>query len=59
MYLVLTNMVRLKLVRRSAEIPGELLHRVHVGTNGVRRVVAALELIQHPLAKTGHRETSL
>jgi hypothetical protein len=28
-------------------------------TNGVRRVVTALELIQHPLAKTGHRETSL
>jgi hypothetical protein len=59
MNLILANMVWSELIGRPAEIPGELLHRTHVGTDSVRRVVTALELIQHPLAKTGHRKTSL
>jgi hypothetical protein len=59
MNLILANMVWPKLIGRPVEIPGELVHRMHVGANGVRRVVTTLELIQHPLAKTGHRKTSL
>jgi hypothetical protein len=38
---------------------GELLDRMNVGPHGVRRVVTTLELIQHHLAKMGHREASL
>jgi hypothetical protein len=41
------------------EVPGERFHSVQVGTNSMRRVVTALELIQHPLAKTGHRQILL
>jgi hypothetical protein len=59
MDLVLTDVIRSKLIRRTVEISSELLHCVHVGANSMRRVVAALEFIQHPLAKTGHRQTSL
>jgi len=59
MNLILANMGWSELIGRPAEILGELLYRMHVGTNGVGRVVTALELIQHPLAKTGHRKTSL
>jgi hypothetical protein len=59
MNLVLANMIRSKLIRRTVEVPSELLHGVHVGANSMPRVVAALEFIQHPLAKTGHRQTSL
>jgi hypothetical protein len=42
---------RPKFVWRPAEIPGELVHRMNVGTYGVRRVVTTLKLIQHHLAK--------
>jgi hypothetical protein len=59
MNLILANMVWSELIGRPAEILDELLYRMYVGTNGVGRVVTALELIQHPLAKTGHRKTSL
>jgi hypothetical protein len=59
MNLVLAYMIRSKLIRRTVEVSSELLHGVHVGANSMRRVVAALEFIQHPLAKTGHRQTSL
>ena len=52
--LVLADMVRAKLVRRTVEITRKRLYGMHVRTNSMGGVVTALELIQHPLAKTGH-----
>src|SRR5258708_1647813 len=56
MNLVLANVVRPQLIRGPAKMPGKLLDRMDIGPYGVRRVVATLELIQHHLAKMGHRE---
>jgi hypothetical protein len=36
-------------------VPGELLHCMQVRPYGVRRVVTTLELVEHQLAKMGHR----
>jgi hypothetical protein len=55
MNLVLAYMVRSELLRRAAEVPGKLLDRVDVRPHGVRRVVTTLKLIEHQLAKMGHR----
>jgi hypothetical protein len=57
--LILAYVVWPQLFGRPAEILGELLDRMDVGSYGVRRVVATLGLIQHHLAKMGHREPSL
>jgi hypothetical protein len=59
MDLVLAYMVRPKLLRRTAEISGEVLNRVNVRPHGVRRVVTALKFVEHQLAKMSHRESSL
>ena len=59
MDLVLADMVRPKLFRRTAKVPGELLHRMQVRPHGVRRVVATLEFVEHQLAKMGHRKILL
>jgi hypothetical protein len=53
--LVLADVVRPKLVRGMVEVPGELLDRVDIRPHGVLRVVTTLKLIEHPLAKIGHR----
>jgi hypothetical protein len=36
-------------------VPGKLLDRMKVRPHGVRRVVTTLQLIEHQLAKMGHR----
>ena len=59
MNLILTDVIRSKLIRRTVEVTSKLFHSVQVGTNSMRGVVTALELIQHPMAKTGHRQISL
>jgi hypothetical protein len=55
MDLVLAYMVWSKLLRRTSEIPGEVLNRVDVRPYGVRRIVTALKFVEHQLAKMGHR----
>jgi hypothetical protein len=40
-------------------VSGKLLHRMQVRPHSVRRVVATLKLIEHQLAKMGHRKSSL
>jgi hypothetical protein len=55
MDLVVAYVVRSKLLRWTAEIPGEVLNRVDVRPHGVRRVVTALKFVEHQLAKMGHR----
>src|ERR1039458_3485501 len=52
--LVLANMFRAKPFRRTMEVLREILHRVDVATSSALRIVAPLELIQHPLTKMGH-----
>jgi hypothetical protein len=44
-----------ELLRRTTEIPGEVLNRVDVRPHGVRRVVTALKFVEHQLEKMGHR----
>jgi hypothetical protein len=36
------------------EVLRKILHHVDLGTDGVRRVVATLEFIEHQLPKMGH-----
>jgi hypothetical protein len=55
MDLVLADVLGSKLFGRTTEVPGKLLDRVKVRPHGVRRVITALELIEHQLAKMGHR----
>jgi hypothetical protein len=55
MDLVVAYMVWSKLLRRTSEIPGEVLNRVDVRPYGVRRIVTALKFVEHQLAKMGHR----
>ena len=50
MNLILADVVGAELIRRTVEVGGEVFNRVDVGPHGVRRVVATLEFIQHPLA---------
>jgi hypothetical protein len=59
MDLVLAYVIGSKLLGRTMEVPGELLDRVKVRPHGVRRVVTTLELVEHQLAKMGHRKSSL
>ena len=59
MDLVLANAIRAELVWRTVEALGESFQSMHVGANSVWGVVTALELIQHPLAKMGHRKILL
>jgi hypothetical protein len=51
---VLSNVVRAEVIRRPAAVPGEVFYRMDVVVDRVRRVVMALEFIQHDLAKSGH-----
>jgi hypothetical protein len=50
MNLILPDVFRPEPIWRAAEVHGEIFDSVNVGPNGVRRVVAALELVQHHLA---------
>src|SRR5271155_4436818 len=59
MDLVLTDVIRSKLIRRTVNVSRKRFHGVNVGANSMRRVVTALEFIQHPLAKLGHRKILL
>jgi hypothetical protein len=59
MDLVLADMIRPKLFGRTAKVLGEPLHRMEIGSYGVRRIVTTLKLIQHRLAKMGHRGSLL
>jgi hypothetical protein len=55
MDLVVAYVVWSELLRRTAEIPGEVLNRVDVRPHGVRRVITTLKFGEHQLAKMGHR----
>jgi hypothetical protein len=55
MDLLLADMIRPELLRRTVKVLGELLDRMDVRPHGVRRVVTTLKLIEHQLAKMGHR----
>jgi len=55
MDLVVAYVVWSELLRRTAEIPGEVLNRVDLRPHGVRRVVTTLKFVKHQLAKMGHR----
>src|SRR5271168_2057717 len=59
MDLVLADVIGSKLLGRTTEVPGELLHCTQVRPYGVRRVVTTLEFVEHQLAKMGHRKSSL
>jgi hypothetical protein len=59
MHLVLAYMIRSKLLRRTVEVPGELLDRVDVRLHGVRKVVTTLKFIKRQLAKMVTGESSL
>jgi hypothetical protein len=50
MDLILTNLIRTELLRRSSEVGRESLYRFDVGSNRILGVITTLELIQHQLA---------
>jgi hypothetical protein len=50
MNLILPDVLRPQPVWRTTEVPGKVFNRVDVGAYSVRRVVAALEFVQHHLA---------
>ena len=52
--LVLADVGRAEEVRRLAEVPGEGGHPLDVGLDGLRRVVADPEILDHPLAQRCH-----
>ena len=54
--LVLANVFGAELVWRFAEVPGELVDAMQVNPDGSGRIVADLEIFQHPLSKWGHGE---
>jgi hypothetical protein len=56
MRLVLPDVIPSKTARRAAKVPVEILYSVDVTTDRVRRVVAALEFLQHHLTGIGHGE---
>src|ERR1700692_3084823 len=47
--LVLADVFRAESVRRTTEVPGEVLDRAEISVNGARGVVATLQLFQHDL----------
>jgi hypothetical protein len=47
-----------ELIGRFAEVPSELGHGVQVNPNRSVRIVPDLEILQHPLSKWGHDESS-
>jgi hypothetical protein len=59
MDLILADVIGSKLLGRTAEVPGELLYCMQVRPYSVRRVVTTLELVEHQLAKMGHRKILL
>jgi len=52
--LVLANMFWAEAIGRTVEVPGEILYRMDIGTDGVLSVVATLEFVQHQLPESGH-----
>ena len=54
MNLVLADVVWAEAVRRTVEVPREILYGVDVSTNCVLSVVATLEFVQHQLPEMGH-----
>lgn len=54
--LVLANVFRTKLVGWFVEVMSELGDRVQVNANGGGRVMADLQILQHALAKWGHKK---
>ena len=50
-----SDLFRAELVGRFIEVFGELGDRTDVARNGCRRVVANVEIIQHPLSECSHR----
>src|SRR6202522_3878367 len=54
--LILTYLLRAKLVGSTMEMFGELLNRVQVAPCGARRVVATLEFVAPPVADFTHND---
>src|ERR1700722_9865598 len=54
--LILTYLLRAKLVGSTMEMFGELLDRVQVAPCGARRVVATLEFFEHPVSELSHND---
>src|SRR5208283_2526549 len=57
--LVLADVLRAQLFRRTVEIPGEMFDGANVTIDGGLSVVATLEFFEHDLAKMCHREILL
>jgi hypothetical protein len=53
--LIAAQVLGAQLLRRAMEVLGELLDCTQIATDRGRCVVAALKLVQHALAKWGHR----
>jgi hypothetical protein len=56
--LIEANVLGTELIGRFAEVLGEHGDGVQVKSNGCFGVMADLEILQHPLSKSGHNEGS-
>src|SRR6202051_3857047 len=54
--LILTYVLRAKLVGSTMKVFSELLNRMQVAPCGARRVVATLEFFEHPVSESSHND---
>jgi hypothetical protein len=54
--LVLTDMIRPELIRRTVEISRNLVNGPEISARGAGSVVATLEFLEHQLSQMGHRD---
>src|ERR1700720_4010210 len=54
--LILTYVLRAKLVGSTMKVFSELLNRMQVAPCGTRRVVATLEFFEHPVSELSHND---
>ena len=54
--LILTYVLRAKLVGSTMKVFSELLNRMQVAPCGARRVVATLEFFEHPVSELSHND---
>ena len=55
--LISTNVLGTELIGRLEELLRKLLDGVQVETDGRRRIMSDLEVLQHPLSQWGHNKT--
>src|SRR5215469_282713 len=56
MELILPNLFRAELIGRSVEVLRKTTDRTDVSVCGSLRVITALEFLEHPFSKLGHRD---